>query len=131
MHRHIQQQRTNGQVMSSVAFNDEGRDIIARLERREVRRTGNVALARRALASKIGAMPGTLENLARGRLKSLDGFIRRRAEQLLLKEIEREIAALTHELASLRQSGADPRLSTVAEVESALEEARKLMGRPV
>ncbi|MBA4220185.1 MAG: hypothetical protein C0458_05585 [Methylobacterium sp.] len=115
--------------MSSVEFRDQSRDIIARLELRETRRSGSLSVARQRLAHRLGTVPGTLETLARGRLKRIDDWLRARAETLLIREIEHEISALEHELACLRATGADPRLSAVGEIETALATARKLMER--
>lgn len=115
--------------VSSVQFQDQSAAIIARLERREVQRAGSITAGRQRLADKLGALPGTLENLARGRLKRIDGWLRLRAENLLMRELEREIAALTHELEALRATGADPRMSAVGEIETALATARRLMER--
>lgn len=125
----IHPSRTVEPPMSSIAYQDQTRAIVARLEQREVARAGSVAAARSTLARKLGALPGTLETLARGRLKRIDGWLRVRAETLLFKEIEHEIAALECELACLRATGADPRLSAVGEIEKALETARRLMER--
>lgn len=113
--------------MSSVEFQDQSRDIIARLEARAARRTGSVAAGRKQLAARLGTLPGTLESMARGRLKRVDDWLRAKAETLLIREIENEIAALENELARLRATGADARLASVAEVEEALAKARKLM----
>lgn len=119
--------RTDQPPMSTVEYQDQSRDIIARLELRAARRTGSVRDGRRQLASRLGTLPGTLESMARGRLKRVDDWLRARAETLLIREIEHEIAALEAELAGLRATGADPRLSAVAEVEAALATARTLM----
>ncbi|MGW9332701.1 hypothetical protein [Bosea sp. NPDC055594] len=116
--------------MSSVEFRDQSRDIIARLELREARRCGSLSVARQRLAQRLGTLPGTLETLARGRLKRIDDWLRARAEHLLIREIENEISALESELACLRATGADPRLPAIGEIEAALETARKLMERP-
>lgn len=120
--------RTDQPVMSSVEFQDQSREIIARLEARAARRAGSVQAGRRQLAARLGTLPGTLESMARGRLKRVDDWPRAKAENLLIREISNEIAALEHELAMLRATGADPRLPSIAEVEAALETARRLMG---
>jgi hypothetical protein len=114
--------------MSAVAYHDETRDMLARLEDRERRRSPDKASARQRLARRLGTLPGTIENFARGRIKRADAYLRARVEALLMTELQQEIAALTHELDSLKARGADPRLSAVAEIEAALATARKLMG---
>ncbi len=121
--------RRTDQPVSSVVYQDQTRAIVARLEQREAARAGSISMGRATLARKLGALPGTLESLARGRLKRIDDWMRARAEALLIREIEHEIAALEHELACLRATGADPRLSAVGEIETALATARRLMER--
>jgi hypothetical protein len=113
--------------MSAVAYHDETRAMLARLEDKERTRTPDRVTARQRLARRLGALPGTIENFARGRIKRADAYLRARVEALLVTEIQREIAELTHELDVLRAMGSDPRLSAVAEVEAALATARRLM----
>ena len=113
--------------MSAVAYHDETRAMLARLEDKERARTPDRVTARQRLARRLGALPGTIENFARGRIKRADAYLRARVEALLVTELQREIAELTHELEILKARGADPRLSAVAEVEAALATARRLM----
>jgi hypothetical protein len=115
--------------MSAVAYHDETRAMLARLEDKERRRSPDTVTARQRLARRLGALPGTIENFARGRIKRADAYLRARIEALLMTELQQEIAALTHELEKLRASGSDPRLSAIAEVETALATARELLTR--
>jgi hypothetical protein len=114
--------------MSAVAYHDETRAMLARLEDKERRRSPDALTARQRLARRLGALPGTIENFARGRIKRADAYLRAGVEALLMTELQQEIAALTHELEILRAGGSDPRLSAVAEIETALATARRLMG---
>jgi hypothetical protein len=115
--------------MSAVEYHDETRDLLSRLERKERDRAPDVATARKRLARRLGALPGTLENFARGRIKRADAYLRARIETLLIAELQHEIAALSHELEMLRAGGSDPRLSAIAEAETALATARQLLTR--
>ncbi len=97
------------------------------LEKRERERIGDTREARRAVASRVGVAPGTIENLRRGRLKSIEGWVRDRLRAAFIRELEAEIARLEHELALLRQCGGHPAADQVGEIEAHLEAARALM----
>jgi hypothetical protein len=101
--------------------------LLARLEQRETIRAGDKTTARKRLARRLGALPGTLENFARNRIKRVDGYLRARIEALLVLEIQQEIATLTHELDTLRQTGRCPSGAEMAAIEAALSTARQLM----
>jgi hypothetical protein len=122
----IPEPRTNGQ-MSSVEYYDETRAMILRLEDRERVRGHDATTARRRVASRAGAAPGTLESYVRGRIKRVDAFLRDRVKALLITEIQHEITALTHELESLKAGGAEPHSAAIFEAMAALDEARRLM----
>lgn len=97
------------------------------LERRERQRVSSLALARQGLANKLKVGVGTFENLVRGRVKRIDAAIRDRLHALLCRELETEIARLTHELDTLRQTGARPDSEHFGEVEAYLVLARSLL----
>lgn len=97
------------------------------LEDREAKHAGSVEKARPNVARDIGVNPSTLETLRRGRLKRIDGWIRDRIRALVIREIEREIEALRHELEVLKRVGAQPHSPAVGEVETHLAAARRLI----
>lgn len=119
-----------GTAMSSAAYLDEAAEIARRLEDRNARKLGCIRRAREAIARKVGGgfVPGTLETLRKGRLKRLDGWARDRLRDLLVREIEREIEALTHELEIYRalapSSGGPQGASEILEAEAAVARAR-------
>ena len=87
----------------------------------------NLPEARRIVAGEAGLMPGTLENLERGRIKNIER-IARSLDDLLEKKIERRIATLQHELALCRAA----RIVVPADLdraEAALAEARRALGK--
>lgn len=100
------------------------------LERRERQRVSSLAQARQRLANKLRIGRGTFENLVRGRVKRIDAVIRDRLHSLLARELEAEIARLTHELDTLRQAGARPDSEHFSEVETYLLRARSLLAGP-
>ncbi len=113
--------------MNAGAITDDTARMLEALVAREVARAGTVRRALPRLAGRLGVAPGTLENLRRGRLKSVCAGLRAGLWHHLSREIEREIAALTAELDRLNRQplGSDP--DTLAEVEAHLQEARALM----
>ena len=101
--------------------------IAQNLERRERSRASSKADARRSLASKLRVGIGTVENLVRGRVKRVDASIRDRLQALLVRELETEIARLTHELQVARQCGQHLAGEQVGEIETHLAKARALL----
>lgn len=83
--------------------------------------------ARRIIAREAGISPGSLESLARGRLK----FIERIADKLnvlLVRKIEQRIAALEQELAIAKAIGSASQID-LDRAEAAIQEARKALGQ--
>ena len=102
--------------------------LVARsLERMELARCGTRQGAQRSLANKLRIGHGTLENLIRGRVKSVDAAIRDRLQAQLIRELELEKMRLEHELAIARQGGATPDSNEILEVEALLSRARAVL----
>lgn len=101
--------------------------IVRNLERRERSRVSSLRIARQRLAEKLRVGYGSLENLIRGRVKRLDAAIRDRLHALLIRELEAEIARLSHELAVARQSGASLGGDQVGAIEAHISAARSLL----
>lgn len=101
--------------------------IARSLERRERSRVSSLKIARQSVASKLRIGAGSFENLVRGRLKKIDAAVRDRLTALLIRELEAEIARLTHELELARQGGSHPASFMVGEIEAHLVAARSLM----
>lgn len=115
--------------MSTAAYVDGVRDHVKALEVRAVRAGLSASDARRRVADKLGCAPGTVESIVKGRKKHVDGVLKDRAHALLVKEIEKEIKALEHELETLRRVRSEPSHFEVSEVEACLEKARSLLAR--
>jgi len=97
--------------------------IAQSLERRERTRVSSLDQARRRVADRLKIGVGTFENLVRGRVKRIDATIRDRLQALLVRELEGEIARLTHELEIARQSGLRLDSEQICEVETHLARA--------
>jgi transcriptional regulator with XRE-family HTH domain len=120
--------RTHQQDKSIMSAAAAVQDWASRLIRREAQRSHlDRDNATRAVARRIGLAPGSLSNVARGRAKRLTLAITDAIRAAMIRELEREIEGLTHELHLARASGADPRSLQVAEVESLLAAARALL----
>lgn len=98
------------------------------LEDRERARSGvPLPIARRAVARRLNIAPGTLENLRRGRIKGVRAWLVERVQSAFVRELELEIARLTHERELALQSGMDTREDQVREVDAHLSAARELL----
>ena len=114
--------------MSSVAFDQETSALVRRLETAEGRRTGHkLVVVRERLAHRLGTLPGTVENLSRGRIKGVRSWLRQRIEQAVINEIGAEIGRLEAEKALLLASGHHLGGEQMCEVEAHLEAARSLI----
>lgn len=122
-------QSSRGDGMSSAATIDHAREIARSLEAKEQQRAGSKDLARSSIASKLGIGRGTYDNLIRGRIKRLDVIIRDRLHALLMRELETEIARLSHELEIHRQCGTHLDSGEVGEVETHLAAAKAILNR--
>ncbi|MBN6820689.1 hypothetical protein JRF84_13985 [Methylobacterium organophilum] len=113
--------------MSATFAIDGARLVADGIERREQRRYGGSREdARKRVARKLGWSPGTLYNLARDRLKRLDGDLRRQLATYAIDDLENEIASLTAELAAARRLGASEDPALVRKVSAVLAEAQAL-----
>lgn len=98
------------------------------LESIERSRTGrNKEEVRENVAAKLGVSPGTLENLERRRTKGVKGWIIDRIQGAVIRELEREISRLQHELEIARQCGTRPDADEVIAALAAISEARALI----
>ena len=117
----------SGSFMSSAATIEEARGQARTLEQRERSRAGNLKNARAALARRAGVSPATWRNLAQGRLKRLDAWLRDRLGALIIRELEAEIARLEHDLATARARGDHLGSQHVCEIETHLAKARAIL----
>jgi hypothetical protein len=115
-----------GKVMS-IAPSIAARDLARSFIHQDADKCGGCEPAQRALARRLGVAPGTIRNMAGGRLKRIcaDVFARLKAEQI--RRLNLDLQRAVHELASARACGVDPRSVEFRALEAAAEAARKVM----
>lgn len=116
-------------MSNGLAEASEARNLAKVLVDQETRRTGNRIVARRNVARSVGTSPGTIENLQRNRLKRIAGWLRDALRARVIRELEAEVARLQHEIAVLRQTGADPRGDEMAAARADLSAVLEVLGR--
>lgn len=94
---------------------------------REEGRSRSRMLAYENVARSIGRGPSWLRDLVAGKLKSIDGEVKRRLDTLLIQQLEAEIARLTHDLEMARRCGDHPASQHVCAIETHLRAAKALM----
>lgn len=114
----------------SLAFDHTPSRLARELEDRESARSGvPLAQARTIVARRLNLLPGTLENLRRNRVKDVRQRVADRLHAAYLRELEREHAALEHELQCLRATGRRPDSSEMAEIAADLAKVRAALKR--
>ncbi len=124
----IHQQRTVIQMSTAVADLQRAHSDARRLIELEADRSGvRSAEALPVVARREGVAPGTIENILRGRVKAVAGWVRDRLRAAVIRELQAEIGRLEHELAVARLGAARPSDDEVFAAEAALAQARKLL----
>jgi len=118
--------------MTTAVYDERARGWVTRLERAEKVRSG-CALdeAREEVATRLGVLPGTLENLRRGRTKGIRGWIYQRLRAAMIVQLQHEIAAHSHGLEMLAQRGLRPDSGEVQEAKKSLAALRRVLGEVV
>jgi ABC-type phosphate transport system auxiliary subunit len=116
--------------MSSAVFDHSAHRLARELENRERDRSGiSLKQARAIVARRLNLLPGTLENLRNNRVKDVRQRVADRLRAAYLRELEREHAALEHELHCLRATGSRLDSSEVSEIEADLAKVRAALSR--
>lgn len=117
-------------MSNSLAETTEAQSLANILVSREARRTNDDRpAARRQLARSFGVSPGTIENIQRGRLKRISGWLRDALRARVIRELEAEVVRLQHEISILKQTGVDPRDNEMAAVRADLSAVLEVLGR--
>ena len=120
--------RDKTSMMSVIEF--DVRSAVLRLEKQEQLRSGaSRDEARKVVARRAGLLPGTLERIARNRVKDMRLQVQRRVCSLMAREWEAEIKVLSHELQILQALRASAPDDSIAKVEASLWEARESLGQ--
>jgi hypothetical protein len=116
-------------VVVSIAPSINAQTMARQFIAEDAPRHGGHQPAQRALARKLGVSPGTLRNLAGGRLKRIcvDLFARLKGEEL--RRINITLARAAHELEMARAIGVDPRSPEFRALEAAAHAAKTVMER--
>lgn len=126
----IHRQRTIGQQPMNAFTDVELAQRFARqLEEGEAKAVGSsIQGARKRVAQRISASPGFLENLRRGRIKTIPSYLMQKIREAMIAELQNEIARCEHEINLARQTGArnsdDEILAAAAQVAA----AKKILG---
>lgn len=98
------------------------------LEEREAARSGvTKPVARAIVARRLRVVPGTLENIVRGRLKDIGHELAERLRGAIANELLREISRLERELELARACGPGPDRDEIDAAHAALEQAYRLL----
>lgn len=115
-------------TMSAVEFDAFSRQSVRFLEDHAAEQGSMpVGVARKIVARRIGVSPGTLEGIRKGRTKGVREWVAERIRAAFIRELEAEIARLSHELQMARARGSDPRSDVMAKAVASLASARALI----
>lgn len=118
--------------MSAVGYVEQAREWSTRLEEQVAFRSGvTVPEARKIVAREIGAAPGTLENLRNRRLKGVAVHLYERLRARILRELEKEVRALSHEITIIAATGGHLGSDQMAEARESLKAVREALNLPV
>lgn len=82
-----------------------------------------------SLARKAGLSRGTIENTLRARLKAKAAFVIPRLKGVLIRELEKEAAAIEHELTLLRLTSERPDSDEIFAAMESLKAVRQTLER--
>lgn len=116
-------------MSNALAEATESRNLVNLLVDREARRSKCRIVARKNVARAVGVSPGTIENLQRGRLKTIAGWLRDALRARVIRELEAEVVRLQHEISVLHQTGSDPRSNEATAVRADLSAVLEALGR--
>lgn len=116
-------------MSNAMAEISEARGLANVLVAQEFRRTKDRPQARIHVARALGTSPGTIENIQRGRLKRISGWLRDALRARVIRELESEIVRLKHELEVHKQVGVDPRGDEATAVRADLSAVLEVLGR--
>lgn len=114
--------------MLSAADVEVASGMLARIEDHELRRTGaTMRDARRAVARRVGAGPGTVTNIRIQRRQTIPSYLMERIRAVLIDILQSEMRALEHEIAIARQTGVDHRDDALEAAEAHMVEAKAIL----
>lgn len=118
--------------MNAVADVSTANRLARTLEDHEAQRLHvPVRAARAIVARRIGAAPGTLENLRRQRLKSIPSWLMARIRAEFVAVLQAEVRRLEHEISIHLQAGASNRDDDLAAAQAQVLSAKKILNAAV
>jgi len=119
-----------GRPVNALADVSTARRLASTVEDAEARRLGlPVSKARAHVARRLGASPGTLENIRRERLKNIPHWLMARIRSAFVAVLQNEIGRLEHEIAIHLQTGTDHRDDDLAKAQAQVAAAKQLIGK--
>lgn len=121
-------------TMSSLALDQDAKRWATVVEDGEAKRLGkNVEDVRPIVARRLGVVPGTMENLRKGRVKGVRTWVYGRLRALFIEELQYEIQRLQHELFLVHQrgipAGDDAAIAAQAHIAAAIELLKESAGK--
>jgi hypothetical protein len=117
-----------GAGMNALADVSVAHRLTAAIEDAEAKRLGvSIIKARPRVARKLGAAPGTLENIRRFRLKNIPSWLMARIRCEFVAVLQAEIGRLEHEISIHLQTGTDPRSDDLAAAQAQVASAKKIL----
>lgn len=115
--------------MSAAAFVDRAQAYERLLVDKEAARSGQSSnAARQKVAMRVGAAPGTLENLRRGRLKEVAAHVYAKLHASVVAELEAELRHVEQQLAIARATGLDVAAGGVFSLEANEARLKEALG---
>lgn len=115
--------------MSAAAFVDRAQAYERLLVDKEAARSGQSSnAARQKVAQRVGAAPGTLENLRRGRLKEIAAHVYAKLHASVVAELEAELRHVETQLAIARATGLDVAAGGVFSLEANETRIKEALG---
>lgn len=117
-----------GKGMNAIADVSTANRLARVLEDHEARRLKlPVIKARSAVARRLGAAPGTLENLRRLRLKSVPSWLMARIRAEFIAVLQSEVRRLEHDISIHIQAGFDHRDDDLAKAQAQVMAAKEIL----
>jgi len=118
-----------GTTVTAIDLVDTARGWAVRLEEAEAARSNvPVEHARPIVARKLGVSPGTLTSLRKRRLKDISAAVYAKLNAAVERLLERQLAALEHELHVVRQQSLNAGRYDLAEIEADIARVRASLG---
>lgn len=115
--------------MNALADVSTAHQLTAAIEDAEAKRLGVTILqARPRVAQRLGASPGTLENIRRFRLKKIPNWLMARIRAEFVAILQAEIRRLEHEITIHLQAGVDHHCDDLAKAKAQVDQAKALLG---